>query len=413
MYEFVIRNFRWIAGGFALTFFSSFGQTFFVSGSVAEWQTKFDMSHGEFGRLYMFATLASAMLLPFVGRLVDVMPEHRTILLVVPILAAATMLSAFAPSVLLLAFGIFLLRLFGQGMMTQIALTATGRWFTSERGRAISLVVLGHQGGEATLPLLFATLASSFGYQAGWVAGAIGLLLVCLPFTAWAYSKKRVPPQAAESGGPSGASERSFTLAEVMCDPIFWILLIGVLAPPFIGTTIFYHQDYLADFHGWPPRHFAASLTVMALVTVIFALICGALIDRFRAFRILPFFLLPLSAACLVLAAGGPPSMLFVVMLLLGVSYGFSSTLFGALWPEVYGTDNLGAIRSVVVSVMVFATAAGPGLTGTLIDHGITLSTQMRWAGIYCLVATAAVSLASVKIRRRLRKDDDRLETVG
>ncbi len=412
MYEFIKRNFRWIAGGFALTFFSSFGQTFFVSGSVAEWQAKFDMSHGEFGRLYMFATLASALLLPFVGRLVDVMPEKRTIMLVVPILASATLLAAYAPTVLLLAFGIFLLRLFGQGMMTQIALTATGRWFTTERGRAISLVVLGHQGGEATLPLLFATLATGFGYQAGWVAGAAGLLLVCLPLTTWAYSRKRVPPKDADTGGPSGASNRSYTMVEVIRDPIFWILLTGVLAPPFIGTTIFYHQDYLTEFYGWPPRHFASSLTVMALVTVIFALVCGALIDRFRAFRILPFFLLPLSASCLVLAAGGPPWMLFIVMLLLGISYGFSSTLFGALWPEVYGTENLGAIRSVVVSVMVFATAAGPGLTGTFIDHGVTLSTQLRWAGLYCLIATAAVALASARIRRRLPSEQESLESV-
>ena len=104
----------------------------------------------------MFATLASAMCLPFVGRLVDVMPEHKTILIVVPVLAGATLLAAYAPSVMVLVIAIFLLRLFGQGMMTHIALTATGRWFAAQRGRAVSLVVLGHQGGEASLPLLFA-----------------------------------------------------------------------------------------------------------------------------------------------------------------------------------------------------------------------------------------------------------------
>jgi MFS family permease len=127
MFAFLRENFRWIAGGFLLTYFSSFGQTFFVSASIAEWQAAFDLSHGEFGRLYMFATLASALCLPFLGRLVDVVPEHRSILLVVPVLAAATLLAAYAPSVTVLAVAIFLLRLFGQGMMTHIALTATGR----------------------------------------------------------------------------------------------------------------------------------------------------------------------------------------------------------------------------------------------------------------------------------------------
>jgi acetate kinase len=49
-----------------------------------------------------------------------------------------------------------------------------------------------------------------------------------------------------------------------------------------------------------------------------------------------------------VLAGGGPPAKLFVVMVLLGISYGCSSTLLGAIWPEVYGAAHLGSIRSVL-----------------------------------------------------------------
>ena len=153
MLAFLRSNFRWIAGGFTLTYFSSIGQTYFISASVAEWQAAFDLSHGEFGRLYMFATLASAICLPFVGRLVDVVRADHMIALVLPILAVAALLAGYASSIPILVLAIFLLRLFGQGMMTHMALTATGRWFVAARGRAVSLVVLGHQGGEATLPL--------------------------------------------------------------------------------------------------------------------------------------------------------------------------------------------------------------------------------------------------------------------
>jgi MFS family permease len=141
MLRFIGNNFRWIAGGFTLTYFSSFGQTYFISASIAEWQSAFDLSHGEIGRLYMFATLASALCLPFLGRLVDLIPAHKMIALVIPVLAGATLMAGYAPSVTVLVIAIFLLRLFGQGMMTHIALTATGRWFVVERGRAISLVV--------------------------------------------------------------------------------------------------------------------------------------------------------------------------------------------------------------------------------------------------------------------------------
>lgn len=406
MLAFLARNFRWIAGGFLLTYFSSFGQTFFISASVGEWRETFDLSHGEFGQLYMLATLASAMCLPFVGRLVDVMPEHRTILLVVPVLAGASLLAAYAPTVVLLIFAIFLLRLFGQGMMTHIALTATGRWFSAQRGRAVSLVVLGHQGGEATLPLLVAVVSAAFGYRAGWIGGALALLLVGLPFAYWAYRQPRTPKHHDATDAVIQPEIRQWTRREVLRDPVFWVLLTGVLAPPFIGTTIFYHQDYMAELRNWTPQFFALSLTVMAGTTVICALISGALIDRFRASAVLPFFLLPLAASCFALGAGGPAAMLFVVMILLGISYGFSSTLFGAVWPEIYGATHLGAIRSVIVSAMVFATAAGPGATGTLIDRGVSLPAQMNWLGGYCLLAAVTMWMASRRLRQRLTADE-------
>ena len=394
LYEFLKNNFRWIAGGFLLTYFSSFGQTFFVSASVGEWQSTFDLSHGEFGRLYMLATLASAICLPVVGRLVDVIPEHRTVLVVMPILGIAALLAAYAPTVLILFAAIFLLRLFGQGMMTHIALTATGRWFERNRGRAVSLVVLGHQGGEATLPLLFASITTSYSFRVGWLTSSAALLLIGLPLAFWAYRRPRNADADVERETNSPVQTRHWTRGEVLRDSVFWILLIGVLAPPFIGTTIFYHQDYLTELNGWPPRLYAQSLTVMAATTIAFALISGAVIDRFRASTVLPFFLLPLSATCFVLAHADSGPLLMVVMVLLGISYGCSSTLLGAIWPEVYGTTHLGAIRSVIVSAMVFATAAGPGLTGTLIDRGIPLSNQMEWAGVYCLIATGVLAIA-------------------
>ena len=384
-----------------LTFFSSLGQTYFISASVSEWQVAFGLSHGEFGRLYMFATLASALCLPFVGRLVDVVQAHRIVAVVAPVLAGASLLAGYASSVPMLVAAVFLLRLFGQGMMTHIALTTTGRWFVAERGRAISLVVLGHQGGEATIPLAFAAITIAYGYRVGWVAAAVALLVIGLPFAYWAYHKPRVPHGQLSTEKKRSPEVRSWTRREVLRDPIFWILLTGVLAPAFIGTTIFYHQNYLTALHDWPPQLFATSLLVMALTTVGFALLTGAAIDRFGATVVLPFFLLPLASACFALAYSGPEITLFIVMVLLGISYGISSTLFGSLWPEIYGLANLGGVRSITVSAAVLATAIGPGLTGTLIDRGMDLPAQMMFFGIYCLLAAGAMTIASVSLSRR------------
>src|SRR3546814_13211573 len=74
-------------------------------------------------------------------------------------------------------------------------------------------------------------------------------------------------------------------------------------------------------------------------------------------------------------------------------------TIFGALWPEVYGTANLGGIRAITVSAMVFATAAGPGITGWLIDAGFDLPAQMLWMAVWCVAACFILAVAARRVK--------------
>jgi MFS family permease len=111
------------------------------------------LSGGAFGGIYMTATLASALTLPWLGRTLDLMPGWRVVRFTMPALAFACILIAVAPNIAVLAVAIYLLRLFGQGMMTETALVETGRWFVANRGRAMALVVIGLQAGAAVLPM--------------------------------------------------------------------------------------------------------------------------------------------------------------------------------------------------------------------------------------------------------------------
>jgi MFS family permease len=141
-------------------------------------------------------------------------------------------------------------------------------------------------------------------------------------------------------------------------------------------------------------------------MTICFALLSGWLIDRFSAVRLLPTFLLPLGLACLLLAGVTAPAAAFGFMALLGMSTGVSSTLFGALWPEVYGSRHLGAIRSVTVAMMVLASAVGPGLTGYLIDIGVPYGAQMVGMAVYCFAAALAMTALSRRLVARAAQDE-------
>jgi MFS family permease len=182
---------------------------------------------------------------------------------------------------------------------------------------------------------------------------------------------------------------------------MLYLLLAGVLAPSFIATVIFFHQGYLIETRHYDPLAFAAAFTVMSLVTVGFSFVSGALIDRFGSLNLLPYSLLPLAASAAVAGLVTPVWGVYVFMFLLGISNGLTSTLFGALWPEVYGLANLGGIRAITVSAMVLSSALGPGITGALIDQGIPLPTQLLWMAAWCVLASVVLAMAAKKIGLR------------
>ncbi len=392
--RFIRENLRWIGGCFLLTLFSSFGQTFFVGLSGNALRARFDLSGGQFGGLYMAATLMSAITLPWLGRTLDLMPGWKVARFTLPSLAFACVLLALAPQLAVLAIALYLLRLFGQGMMTEIAFTETGRWFAANRGRAMALVVLGLQVGMALLPVGAALLTQWGDWRLPWLVAAALLLLIGFPSILKLLSVERVP-HSTETQAEATRTARDWTRGQVIRDPIFYLLLAGTLAPPFIGTIIFFQQGYLISLRGYDPLVFAAAFPVMAATTVVFGLVCGHMVDRFGALRLLPFFLIPLAIASAAVGLITPVWGIYLFMFLLGISNGFTQTLLGALWPEVYGVANLGGIRAIIVSSMVLSTAVGPGLSGMLIDRGVALPTQMLWMAGWCVLASFGLAAAA------------------
>ncbi|MCQ0988499.1 MFS transporter [Jiella marina] len=393
---FMGRNARWLAGGFLLMFFSSFGQTFYIALSNGDIRREYDLSHGDFGLLYMVATLLSASTLPALGWLLDRYRAWMVAAATTVCLAAATTVMATAASLPLLFLALYFLRLFGQGMMTETAMTATGRWFAANRGRAMAVNAMGLHVGTGLFPLIFVVASATLGWRGTWFACAVALLVVALPIVVWTTIRER--DRQSEAGPKPKTAVRDWTMGEVVRSPTFYLVSAAVLAPPFIGTTLLFHQVYLTELRDWPMEVFASGFVLMAVTTGIFAFVCGALIDRFSAVRLLPFFLVPLAIACFVVAQFTAIESIFVFMVCLGISQGFSSTLLGALWPELYGTRYLGSVRSITVAMMVLASAVGPGITGQLIDWDVSYPLQIGVMGLYCI----GVSVAMVFIARRL-----------
>ena len=64
-------NKKVIIFGFIFTFFSSFGQSFFLGLFNAQIRNELGITHGQFGSIYASATICSSLLLIWVGKKID------------------------------------------------------------------------------------------------------------------------------------------------------------------------------------------------------------------------------------------------------------------------------------------------------------------------------------------------------
>jgi hypothetical protein len=72
-----------------------------------------------------------------------------------------------------------------------------------------------------------------------------------------------------------------------------------------------------------------------------------------------------------------------------------------ALWAEIYGVRNLGAIRSLVTSLSVLSSALGPLFMGALMDAGVSVATICGLFALYCVGATGLLMHGLRRLRRR------------
>lgn len=398
--QFYRQNAWWLGTGFLFTFGSTFGQTYFIAFFAGGIRAEFGLSNGAWGALYTVATFASAACLIQLGRFADTMALSRLAVAVILAYALAALTMMTATHVVMLAIGVFGLRFCGQGMMTHLAMTAMARWFRANRARAVAAAALGFPLSEALIPLVIVGVLEAVGWRAGWGIVAVMILGGLLP-AAYVLTRHGRTPQG-EGGGEdsTGMGGRHWTRGGAVRHFAFWLLMPGLLAPPFIGTSAFFHQVHIAEVRGFDLAAMALGYPLYAAISVSTALISGPIIDRIGPTRLLPVFLLPMAAAMVVLAMPGDITIWYAMLAGIGMSQGVMVTLQGSLWPTLYGTRWIGTIRALGTSMMVAATALGPGVTGFLIDAGYPFPEQALWLAAYCVAVSVMFVFAAPRLTR-------------
>ena len=162
-------SFKIIIFGFIFTFFSSFGQSFFIGLFNSDIRADLNISHGLFGSIYALATLISSFSLIWVGKKIDDFNLINYSLFVILLLFFSSAFFSFVNNIYLLFFGIFLLRLSGQGLMSHTATTSISRYFNLNRGKALSATWLGLSAAEFIMPLTIVFFLSFYSWRNIWI----------------------------------------------------------------------------------------------------------------------------------------------------------------------------------------------------------------------------------------------------
>ena len=377
--------------GLFLIFSSSVGQTFFISLFSGEIRNAFNLSHGMFGIIYSVATLTSATLFFWLGKLTDQFNLTVLGLITLGILSGFSFLLSSAETLHILFLSLLGLRLFGQSMISHIAVTAMARWFSKKRGRALSIALMGHPIGEALLPSLITFFLFQFTWREIWVGIGTCIIIVFLPLVYWLGRNLKSNNHNSSNSGLKKSNKKlidSWNRSQVLKDLRFYQVLPGLLASPFIVTGVFFHQIHLIETKSWSITLLASSYPFFALSVIGVTFGAGWIIDRFGTVHLLRFFLLPLAFGLILIAGTDKAFAIPIFMILMGASAGSATIVISTLWVELYGINYIGSIRSMFFSMVVLATSISPALMGLLLDIGVTLEIQFIIFTIYIFICS-------------------------
>ena len=384
--------------GFIFTFFSSFGQSFFLGLFNSSIRDALSITHGQFGTIYASATLLSSLVIIWVGKKIDDIDVFKFGTFVTLLLSFSCYFFSKVSSVTFLFIAIFLMRFSGQGLMSHTATTTISRYFTKSRGKALSTGWFGLSTAEFILPVFIIYLLTFMEWRSIWIN--ISFIILLLPIISYLLIKniKLDSREIDNNKNKRNIKIKNWKRIEVIKDYRFYIVCANMLAMPWIATGIFVYQSFILSSKNWGPYVIAQSFMAYSILSVITLFIAGFLIDKFSSRKLLIYMNLPFLLSLFLIIVFDNPIVSFLFLGLIGISNGLANVLGSSTWAEVYGVKHIGSIKALTTALMVFSTAFGTAVFGLLIDKGFSIEQISMISGTYIFLALIALFFVRNKL---------------
>ena len=380
-------NKKVIIFGFIFTFFSSFGQSFFLGLFNAPIRKELGITHGQFGTIYASATICSSLLLIWAGKKIDDFKLLYYSLFVVILLSISSLLFSFISNIYFLAIGIFLMRFSGQGLMSHTSTTSISRFFDKSRGKALSTIWFGLSTAEFILPVFITYLIFLYSWRTVWQGIAL-LIIILLPIIIFKCIQTiKLGSREENLSGNKKDQIKQWTRLEVIKDYKFYIVSLNMLAGPWIITGIFIYQSFISEAKGWNIFVIPKAFMFYSITSILSLILSGFLVDKFTSRKLIPIVNIPLLLSMLTLIFLEYDLSSFIFLGLIGITNGLANVLGSSTWAEIYGVNFIGSIKALTTALMVFSTAFGTALFGVLIDRGFSIEGIALIGATYIVVS--------------------------
>jgi len=383
--------------GFIFTFFSSFGQSFFLGLFNSSIRETLSITHGQFGSIYASATLLSSFVLIWVGKKIDDINIFRFALYVTLLLAFSCFFFSKISSIVFLFIAIFYMRFSGQGMMSHTTSTTISRYFTNTRGKALSTGWFGLSTAEFLMPVTIIYALTIMDRRNIWIIISVAIILF-LPMVSYFLVKEVKLSSREDDNEVVKENIKQWKRSEVIKDYRFIIIALNMLAMPWIATGIFVYQSFILSAKNWGEYTIAQSFMVYSIASVLTLFVAGYLIDKFTSRKLLIYMNIPFLISLLILIYFQSPVSSFFFLGLIGVSNGFANVLGSSTWAELYGVKFIGSIKALTTALMVFSTAFGTALFGLMIDFDFSIEQISMISGGYILISLILLFLIKNKL---------------
>jgi MFS family permease len=374
---------------------------------------EFGWDRGLAAGAFSFGFLASALISPLVGRVLDRRGPRLVIETGVVVVTVGLFLGAWIKSPWQLYLTLGLMVGCGANLMTfTVHSQFLPNWFVRRRGLAISLAFSGVGVGAILLLPWLQTIIAHEGWRAAAWAMAI-LVLLLGPLNLLVHrgpqSLGLLPDGDRRREGASAPRRASnivdaewaatdWTLSRALRTARFWWIVIGFFCALVAWYAVQVHQTkYLIEV-GFDPLLAAWGLGVVSVVGIPGQILLGAASDRIGREWVWTLGCLGFAIcyAALIALEGAASPALFWLMIISQGALGYALTsVMGPIVAEIFEGRHFGSIFGCINVASIGGGAAGPWMAGII--HDTTGSYRLAFVAALasCVISAAAIWMAS------------------